>query len=131
MYVDGTKIRTWTSSGKTGDFESIDLTGNDGQLMVSTSFSVSGQVLKLSGSRAASEWISILEVRGVGLPIAWKRKGSSYCRLVLVRASLLAFDALVRVGSPTVKLIKGVYSQFAAGSTKCLFPNHLPVATLD
>lgn len=64
VYVDGEMVRTWTSSGETDDFETIDLTGNDGQLLVPYT---EGQVLELSGSRVPSEWISILEVSGVRL----------------------------------------------------------------
>lgn len=48
--VDGEDVTTWTSSGTTLDFESIDLSGN------------SGQELTITGVLTTSEWISITEV---------------------------------------------------------------------
>lgn len=62
VYIDGTLARTWESSGTTDDFETIDLTGNDRQLLIPQAV---GQVLELSGYRDPSEWISIVEVSGV------------------------------------------------------------------
>eukprot|EP00903_Cladosiphon_okamuranus_P018639 g17154.t1 len=47
--VDGAKVTTWTSSGVTLDFESIDL-------------GVAGQVVELTGVLADSDWLSITEV---------------------------------------------------------------------
>lgn len=51
VYVDGALITTWTSSGTTDGFESIDLSGS------------SGQLLEVTGVLADSEWLSITEVR--------------------------------------------------------------------
>eukprot|EP00752_Nemacystus_decipiens_P006549 g5897.t1 len=49
IYVDDVKITTWTSSGKTAGFESVEL-------------GTQGQVIELHGVLAESEWLSILEV---------------------------------------------------------------------
>ena len=50
VYVDGALITTWTSSGTTEDFESINLSW------------ASGQVIELTGVLADTEWLSIIEV---------------------------------------------------------------------
>lgn len=50
VYVDDVLDTTWTSSGTTSDFESIDLSGT------------SGQVIKLTGVLTNSQWLSIVEV---------------------------------------------------------------------
>lgn len=50
VYVDGALITTWTSSGTTDDFESIDLSGT------------SGEIIEVTGVLGDSEWISIVEV---------------------------------------------------------------------
>ncbi|CAM9688654.1 unnamed protein product [Scytosiphon promiscuus] len=47
--IDGTLATTWTSSGTTADFESIDLSG------------YSGQIITITGVLDDSEWISIVE----------------------------------------------------------------------
>ncbi|CAM9345645.1 unnamed protein product [Scytosiphon promiscuus] len=49
VYVDEVLITTWTSSGTTDDFESIDLSGS------------SGQLIGVTGVLADSEWLSIVE----------------------------------------------------------------------
>lgn len=49
IYVDGDKVTTWTSSGTTTGFESVEL-------------GAQGQVVELRGVLADSEWLSILEV---------------------------------------------------------------------
>ncbi len=51
MRVDGVLATTWTSSGTTSGFETIDLSG------------VSGRVIDVTGQLADSEWLSITEVR--------------------------------------------------------------------
>ena len=51
VYVDDTLVTTWTSSGTTLDFESIDLSGFSGQEITDT------------GVMTDSEWLSITEVR--------------------------------------------------------------------
>lgn len=50
VYVDDALVTTWTSSGTTDGFESIDLSG------------VSGEVIEVTGVLANSEWLSIVEV---------------------------------------------------------------------
>lgn len=50
VYVDGVLVTTWTSSGTTLDFESIDLSGS------------SGQDITITGVLVDSEWLSITEV---------------------------------------------------------------------
>ena len=50
VYVDGTLVTTWTSSGTTAGFESIDLSGT------------SGSVIEIVGVLGNSEWLSIIEV---------------------------------------------------------------------
>lgn len=50
VYVDGELITTWTSSGTTDDFESIDLSGT------------SGELIEVTGILGESEWLSIVEV---------------------------------------------------------------------
>lgn len=50
VYVDDALVATWTSSGTTDDFESIDLSGT------------SGEVVEVTGLLTTSEWISIIEV---------------------------------------------------------------------
>lgn len=50
MHVEGVLATTWTSSGTTFDFESIDLSG------------YSGQYITLTGVLADVEWLSIVEV---------------------------------------------------------------------
>ena len=50
VYVDGTLVATWTSSGTTSGFESIDLSG------------VSGSMIEITGVLGNSEWLSIVEV---------------------------------------------------------------------
>ncbi|CAM9933566.1 unnamed protein product [Pylaiella littoralis] len=49
VYVDGVLVTTWTSSGTTLDFESIDLSGS------------SGQEVTVTGVLGNSEWLSIIE----------------------------------------------------------------------
>ena len=61
--VDGTLVRTWESSGTTDDFEVVDLTGNDGELLGNlASVGVSGQVVQITGQLGPNEWLSIIEV---------------------------------------------------------------------
>ena len=50
MYVDGVLVTTWTSSGTTTDFESIDISGT------------SGTAIEIVGVLGNSEWLSIIEV---------------------------------------------------------------------
>ena len=50
VYVDGSLVSTWTSSGTTDNFERIDVS------------SASGQVLEITGVLDDSEWLSIVEV---------------------------------------------------------------------
>ena len=50
VYVDGVLVTTWTSSGTTVGFESIDLSGT------------SGSVIDVVGVLGDSEWLSIIEV---------------------------------------------------------------------
>ena len=50
MRVDGALVTTWTSSGTTAGFESIDLSGT------------SGSVIDVVGVLGDSEWLSIIEV---------------------------------------------------------------------
>ncbi|CAN0452773.1 unnamed protein product, partial [Pylaiella littoralis] len=59
--VDGDLVTTWTSSGTTLDFESIDMS------------EISGQVITVTGVLDRSEWLSITEteimvVPGDGVP---------------------------------------------------------------
>lgn len=50
--IDGALMTTWTSSGTTTEFESVDLSG------------AYGQVVTISGNNQAdSQWLSIIEVR--------------------------------------------------------------------
>lgn len=56
VYVDGTLVTTWTSSGTTDVFESIDLSGN------------AGEVIEVTGVLTDREWLSIMEV-GSALPL--------------------------------------------------------------
>eukprot|EP00903_Cladosiphon_okamuranus_P020463 g18782.t1 len=49
VYVDGTLVTTWTSSGTTVGFESIDLSGT------------SGSMIEIVGVLGDSEWLSIIE----------------------------------------------------------------------
>ena len=56
VHVDGALTTTWTSSGDTFDFESIDLSGSSGQYVVVT------------GVLADVEWLSIVEVGSAVLP---------------------------------------------------------------
>lgn len=49
IYVDGVMLTTWTSSGTTSGFETVDL-------------GVAGKTVELRGVQADSEWLSILEV---------------------------------------------------------------------
>lgn len=48
--MDGALVTTWTSSGTTDGFESIDLTGS------------AGEVIEVTGVLDALEWLSIIEV---------------------------------------------------------------------
>lgn len=50
VYVDAEFVTTWTSSGTTDDFESIDLSGTP------------GKVIQVTGVLGQSEWLSIVEV---------------------------------------------------------------------
>lgn len=50
IYVDGSLVITWTSSGTTDDFESIYLPGT------------SGELIEVTGVLEDTEWLSILEV---------------------------------------------------------------------
>lgn len=50
VLVDGQKVVTWTSSGTTTDFETVEL-------------GVAGRTIELLGVVADSEWLSIMEVR--------------------------------------------------------------------
>ena len=50
VYVDGVLVTTWTSSGTTTDFESIDISGT------------SGTAIEIVGVLGNSEWLSIIEV---------------------------------------------------------------------
>lgn len=56
MYVDDELATTWTSSGTTDDFESIDISD------------MSGEVIEIKGVLADSEWLSIIEVSGNRFP---------------------------------------------------------------
>lgn len=60
--VDGV-VTTWTSSGTTVDFESIDLSGQ------------SGQEITVTGVLAELEWISIVEVSSMERLALRKTKG--------------------------------------------------------
>ncbi|CAN0405209.1 unnamed protein product, partial [Ascophyllum nodosum] len=51
VYVDGALITTWTSSGTTDGFESVNLSW------------ASGQVIELTGVLANTEWFSIIETK--------------------------------------------------------------------
>ena len=53
MYVDDVLVTTWTSSGTTAGFESIDLSGT------------SGSMIEIVGVLGDSEWLSIIEVSHV------------------------------------------------------------------
>ena len=61
MYVDGVLVTTWTSSGTTAGFESIDLSGT------------SGSVVEIVGVLGDSEWLSIVEVSRVALAVYVER----------------------------------------------------------
>ena len=50
VYVDGVLVTTWTSSGTTTDFESIDISGT------------SGTTIEIVGVLGNNEWLSIIEV---------------------------------------------------------------------
>lgn len=50
VYVDGALVTTWTSSGTTSEFETIDLSGS------------TGTVVEITGVLGNSEWLSIVEV---------------------------------------------------------------------
>ena len=50
VFIDSDLVSTWTSSGTTDDFESIDVS------------STSGQLIEVTGVLADSEWLSIIEV---------------------------------------------------------------------
>ena len=52
VHVEGVLVITWTSSGTTLNFESIDLSG------------YSGQYITITGVLGDFEWLSIVEVRG-------------------------------------------------------------------
>lgn len=49
IYVDGVIVTTWTSSGTTSGFETVEM-------------GVPGQVIELHGILGDREWISIIEV---------------------------------------------------------------------
>lgn len=71
--VDGVFATTWTSSGLTTDFESVDLSGN------------SGQLVEVTGVLADSEeWLSIIEVS----------LGEFFCVQKLLSAPLLGAAVL-------------------------------------
>lgn len=56
--VDGAVVTTWSSSGTTTDFETVDLSGH------------SGQDITITGVLADLEWLSIVEVSLCGrLPL--------------------------------------------------------------
>lgn len=48
--VDGVSVTTWTSSGTTSSFESIDMSG------------YSGEIVSITGVQGDREWFSIIEV---------------------------------------------------------------------
>lgn len=50
VYVDGSFITTWTSSGTTDGFEAIDM------------FGIAGETVELTGVLTSNEWLSIIEV---------------------------------------------------------------------
>lgn len=52
IFVDGVLHKSWTSSGKTTDFERIEI-------------SATGKTIELRGVLDESEWLSITEVREV------------------------------------------------------------------
>lgn len=54
--VDGVAVTTWTSSGNTADFESVDLSGQ------------SGQDITVTGVLDDLGWLSIVEVGSIGRP---------------------------------------------------------------
>ena len=56
ILVDGQKVVTWTSSGTTTGFETVEL-------------GITGQTVELQGVLADSEWLSIVEVRGFTLVV--------------------------------------------------------------
>lgn len=56
VYVDDVLATTWTSSGTTFYFESVDLAG------------YSGQTVTLTGVLAGMEWLSIVEVGSFTIP---------------------------------------------------------------
>lgn len=65
VYVDDSLIVTWTSSGTTDSYESIDLSG------------LSGTVITLTGVLAGvSEWFSIVEVRHLQVTSAHDGSGN-------------------------------------------------------
>ena len=61
VYVDGALITTWTSSGTTDGFESVNLSW------------ASGQVIELTGVLDDTEWLSIVEVSLVSPEVAESR----------------------------------------------------------
>ncbi|CAM9345152.1 unnamed protein product [Pylaiella littoralis] len=56
VYVDAEFVTTWTSSGTTDDFESIDLSGTP------------GKVIQVTGVLGQSEWLSIVEAQIMVVP---------------------------------------------------------------
>lgn len=50
IYVDSVMLTSWTSSGTTSGFETVDL-------------GVAGKTVELIGVLTESEWLSIMEVR--------------------------------------------------------------------
>lgn len=54
--MDGVKVITWNSSGKTDDLENINIMG------------ASGEVVAIKAVLAAWEWISVLEVSHPPIP---------------------------------------------------------------
>eukprot|EP00752_Nemacystus_decipiens_P014960 g13319.t1 len=56
VYVDGVLVTTWTSSGTTSGFESIDLSG------------MTGSMIEIVGVLDDSEWLSIIETEILALP---------------------------------------------------------------
>lgn len=64
VLVDGEKLVTWTSSGTTAAFETVQL-------------GVTGQTIELEGVLTDSEWLSIMEVRGLHMCSAPRLKQGS------------------------------------------------------
>lgn len=65
MHVEGVLASTWTSSGTTFNFESIDLSG------------YSGQYITITGVLADVEWLSIVEVSGRTV-LSWLRSSTDH-----------------------------------------------------